>query len=382
MSKNIVILGGGMGGIVAANELRKKLPDEYKVILIDKRDSHFYYPSLLWVLAGERNPEQIVRKVDRLTRKGIEFHQACVDKINLTAKKVQAGGEVFNYDYLIIAMGADLNCGAIPGISAGQCLYELEGVLNIREKLKAFPGGKVFVVIAGKPYKCPAAPIEAALFLDTFFKGKKIRDKVELKLFTVEEGPMGVAGPRISGEVRKMVEKKGIEYLPALKLTAIDQQNKDVTFDNGQKHYYDLLLVIPPLQAPEFVKAAGLPGESGWIPVNPQTLETKHPGVFAIGDITGIKLTNGKSLPKAGVFAHFEAEVVAANIISRIKGKKPAKEFTGGGACFLDTGKGSAGVAFGNFYATPNPKVTMLPPLKLGYWGKVLFEKWWLRKWF
>ena len=382
MSKNIVILGGGMGGIVAAHELRRKLSDEFKVILIDKRDSHFYSPSLLWVLAGERKPEQIVRKFDRLAGKGIEFYQASVNKIDVETKTVTAGERLFHYEYLIIAMGADINCSAIPGVSADNCLYKLEGVLNIREKLNTFSGGRVFVVIAGTPYKCPAAPVEAVLLLDTIFKKKKIRDKVELKLFTAEEGPMSVAGPNISGEVKKMVESLGIEYTPSIKLESVSQQNKEISFANGQKYNYDLLLVIPPHQAPAVVKDAGLLGESGWIPVNAKTLETKHPGVFAIGDITGIKLANGKALPKAGVFAHFQAEVVAKNIVSQIKGEKPQKEFTGGGACFLDTGRGSAGVAFGDFYATPDPKVAMIPPLKIGYWGKVLFEKWWLWKWF
>jgi sulfide:quinone oxidoreductase len=382
MGKTILILGGGMGGIVAANELRRKLSNEHKIILIDKSDSHFFYPSLLWILEGKRTPEQIVRKFDRLKRKGIEFHQAEITKIDPVEKKVDAGGTSYSYDYLIIALGAELDCGAIPGITEEQCLYELQGILKTKEKLNNFSGGKVYVVVSRKPYKCPAAPYEAALSLHAILKKKGIRDKVDLRLFTVEEGPMGVAGPKISAAVRGMVETQGIKYHPTYKLVSSDSQNKEIVFDNGEKYNFDLLLIVPPHKAPDVVKEAGLLGESGWVPVNMQTLETKHPGVFAVGDINGIKLSNGKALPKAGVFAHFEAEVVVKRIADEINGKIPTKEFSGGGSCFLEVGGGRGGLAFGNFYAKPDPKVTMLPPSKPGHWAKVLFEKWWLRRWF
>jgi sulfide:quinone oxidoreductase len=382
MSKTILILGGGMGGVVAANDLRKKLPGEHKIILIDKSDHHFYYPSLLWVLEDLRTLEQIVRKFDRLNRKGIEFHQAEITKIDLAGKEVEAGGACYAYDYLIIALGAELDFKAIPGVGAEQCLYNLQGILKIKYKLSNFSGGKAFVLISRKPYKCPAAPYEAAFLLNAHFKQKGIRDKVNLRIFTIEEGPMGVAGPKISAAVRGMVESQGIKYHPTYKLAAVDNQKKEIAFENGEKYNFDLLLIIPPHKAPDVVKNAGLLGESGWIPVDPGTLETKHPGVFAVGDITDIKLSNGKALPKAGVFAHFEADAVAERITELVKGQKPSKLFTGGGACFLEVGKGRGGVAFGNFYAKPDPKVIMLPPTKLGRWLKILFEKWWFKKWF
>jgi len=385
MSKTVLILGGGMGGLVAANELRKKLSAEHKIILIDKSGHHFFYPSMLWILEGIRTPAQIVQEFDQLIRKGIEFHQAEVSKIDLAGKKVKAGGVSFAYDYLIIALGAELNCKAVLGVEAEQCLYELPGILKSKETLENFSGGKVFVVILSKPYRCPAAPYEASLLLHSLFKKKGIRDKVDLRIFTVEEGPMEVAGPKISAAVKDMVESQGIKYHPKYKLVSVDNDKKEIVFENGEnseKYNFDLLLIVPPHKAPDVVSLAGLLGESGWIPVNPQTLETKHPGVFAIGDITSIKLTNGKMLPKAGVFAHFEAEVVATRIADDILGKSPRKKFTGFGSCFLEIGGGMAGFAFGNFYARPDPKVIMFPPSKLGHWGKILFEKWWLWKWF
>jgi len=179
-----------------------------------------------------------------------------------------------------------------------------------------------------------------------------------------------------------MVERQGIKYHPAYKLASVDDRRREIKFSNGEVYNYDVLTVVPPHQAPPAVKAAGLVAESGWVPVDPRTLETKYPGVFAIGDIAGIKLANGKVLPKAGVFAHFEAAVVAARIAAAIKGQKPVKEFTGGGSCFLEIGAGRAGLAFGNFYAKPDPKVMMLPPSRLGHWLKIIFEKWWMWRWF
>lgn len=382
MSKTILVLGGGMGGIAAASQLRGKLANDHKIILIDRRDSHFFSPSLLWVLEGKRMPEQIIRKFDRLNRKGIEFHRAIIESIDLQTKKVIAGGTSYSYDYMIVALGAELNCDAIDGIEEQHCFYTAEGIIKTKEKLKNFSGGKVFVVISRKPYKCPAAPYESALLLHDIFKKKGVRSEVDLRLFTIEEGPMGVAGPKISAEVRKMVESQGIKYYPKYKLVSVDNQKKEIVFESGEKYNFDLLLVVPPHKAPNIVRDAGLLGESGWIPVNPETLETKHPGVFAIGDITGIKLSCGKPLPKAGVFAHFEADVVAERISEQIQEKSPTKLFGGGGACFLEVGAGRAGLAFGNFYGKPNPKVIMLPPSKLGHWLKVLFEKWWFWRWF
>lgn len=382
MAKTILILGGGMGGLAAANEVRRKLSGEHKIILIDQNDHHFFYPSLLWVLEGKRRPDQIVKSFGSLNGRGIEFHLAKVEKIDLAEKKVQAGGRTYSYDYLVIALGAELDYAAIPGLTAAECLYDLDGILSAREKLDCFTGGKILVVVAGAPFRCPAAPYEAALTLNAILKKKGLREKVDLRLFTVEDQPMPVAGPKIGAAVRQMIEAQGIKYYPKHKLAALDGSKKEAVFDNGERSNFDLILIVPPHKAPAVVKEAGLLGETGWIPVDPGTLAAKPPGVYAIGDITGIKLPNGKALPKAGVFAHFEAEVVAQRIADDLEGRSPAKKFNGFGACFLETGDDRAGMAFGDFYGAPDPKVTMLPPMRVWHWAKIIFEQWWSRRWF
>ncbi|OGC04468.1 hypothetical protein A3H38_02090 [candidate division WOR-1 bacterium RIFCSPLOWO2_02_FULL_46_20] len=382
MAKTILILGGGAGGLVAANELRQKLNGEHKIVLIDQNDYHLFYPSLFWVLEGTRTPEQITKKLTGLAKKGIDFRQGIITKIDVIEKKVEAGALSYSYDYLIIALGARLNYDAVEGLGAENCLYALPGILDIRKRLNEFSGGKAYVVVASVPFRCPAAPYEAAMLLNYFFRQRGIRDKVDLRVFTAEDQPMAVAGPKIGASVRGMIENQGIKYQPKVRLTSVDNRSGKIFFDNGEKIDFDLLAIVPPHKAPEVAKEAGLLGDSGWVPVNPSTLETKHPGVFAIGDITGIKLPNGKALPKAGVFAHYEAKVVAERIAAEIEGKKLAPKFNGWGSCFLEVGSGKAGLAFGNFYAKPDPKVTMFPPLKFWHLIKILFEKWWFYKWF
>jgi sulfide:quinone oxidoreductase len=217
--------------------------------------------------------------------------------------------------------------------------------------------------------------VEAAL------RRRAIRDQVTLDLYAAEPGPMGVAGPQVSAAVRQVVESKGIRYHPAHQVTAVDPAARQLTFANGETAAFDLLAYVPPHRAPAVVRAAGLVDESGWVPVNRETFETRLPGVYAIGDVTTVPLTMGKPLPKAGVFAHGEAEVVAANIAQRWTGRGARRTFAGEGQCFLETGDGRAGLGAGNFYGEPTPQVTLHAPSRWWHWGKVLFERRWLRRW-
>jgi sulfide:quinone oxidoreductase len=182
--------------------------------------------------------------------------------------------------------------------------------------------------------------------------------------------------------LQQMVESKGIAYFPEHAVAKVDPQEQKIHFTNSATAKFDLLAYVPPHRAPKVVREAGLCGESGWVPVDRGTLATKYPGVFAIGDVTGIPLAIGKPLPKAGVFAHEEAEVVAHNIARAITGKGEAQTFGGHGACFVEIGDGRAGFGSGNFYAEPKPQVRLYPPGLLRHLGKVAYEKYWLFRWF
>ena len=380
--KQILILGGGMGGLVIANELRKKLNRENKIILIDKNEKHIYAPSFLWLMLGRRNVEKIQKPLELLKRKGIIFVNEEITKIEPKKKIVKTTKNKFHYDYLIISLGAELAPEKVKGLSnGGYNLYQLDGVERLREDLKEFKGGKVAVVISSLPFKCPAAPYEAALLLDDYFKKRGIRKAIDLQIFTPETLPMPVAGQKIGKAVKQILEERDIIFNPEKKVNCIDGKNKTIMFENNQKVQYDILIYVPPHKAPDVVKNSKLTNETGWIPVDAKTLETKQKNIYAIGDIASIKLPDGKMLPKAGVFAHYQAEVVANNIASEIIGKNSFKEFNGNGLCFLETGFGKAGFASGNFYAEKR-EIKMKKPSHIWHWSKILFEKYWFWRFF
>lgn len=383
MQKTIIILGGGTGGLVAANELKKKAGKSARVILIDKSKTHIYAPAFLYLMLDKRRTAKIQKRLSLLKRKGIEVVNEKITRIDPTNKTVRTQGGEYKYDYLIISLGAELAPEKIKGLAqSGYNLYELRGVERLRDDLKNFAGGKVAIVIASLPFKCPAAPYEAAFLLDEYFQKKGIRDKTEISIFTPEALPMPATGFENGKVIKAMVEKRNIKFNPEVQLVSVDPNTKKLTFEKGVEQDFDLLVVVPPHQGPKVIRDSSIGNEMGWIPVDKRTLKTKYENVFAIGDITAITLVSGKLLSKAGVFAHFEAEVVVENIISEMKGLPAKKEYNGRAFCFLELGFGKAGFAGGNFYAEPTPIIKMKRPGRLWYWGKLLFEKYWLWKWF
>jgi sulfide:quinone oxidoreductase len=216
------------------------------------------------------------------------------------------------------------------------------------------------------------------MLLEADFRARGLGTAVRFDIYTPEPGPMSTAGPEVSQQLRQMIEGRGIGYHPGHALTRVDADGRRIEFANGSSAEFDLLAYVPPHRAPTVVRAAGLCGESGWVPVDRATLETKFSGVYAIGDVTGIPLKIGKPLPKAGVFAHHGAEVVAHNIAAQIAGHNPARQFSGQGSCFVEIGDGRAGFGSGNFFAEPAPRMHLRPPGRLLHFGKVIYEKYWL----
>lgn len=384
MGKTIVILGGGAGGLVVANKLRRQTSREQRVILVDRNEYHLFSPSLLWLIFGLRRPEEIQRSFKSLSRKGIDFMCGEVSEISTQKKTITVDGKLIEYDYLIISLGAELKMHLYPKTESAINFYCLEGARLASEAIKRLRGGRVSILIAGLPFKCPAAPYELAFLLDSFFKGK--RENVEIEVWTPETLPMSAAGPAIGNAIKEMLRVRNIRFNPEHNVKTISEEK--LVFENGITSRYDLLLIVPPHTAPEVVRKANLTDESGWIPVERESLRTKFENVYAIGDITSIKLPGQYkpdkplNLPKAGVFAHYQAEVLAHNISAEIKGQKSDRKFSGNGYCFLELGNGSSGFANGNFYTLPAPRVKMYKSLKAWHLAKVLFEKWWLWRWF
>jgi sulfide:quinone oxidoreductase len=381
----IVVLGGGVGGMVAANELRRQLPRGHRVVLIEKNAKYAFPPSFLWVMTGDRKPEQICRPLETLLRPGIELVQSEVVRIDPELRKVQTTEAEIAYDQLIVALGADLAPDPLPGPDqASHTFFTFEGAIRLRDALPSFSAGRIAVLVAAVPYKCPGAPAEGAMLIADYFRQRGLARKVEVHLFTPESQPMPVAGPQLGEAVRGMLQAKEIQFHALHKLTSVEPDARELIFENGERFHYDLLVTVPPHRVPKVVSEAGLTNQAGWIPVNTQTLATNSPGVYAIGDVTAIPLPGRWKpdvplmLPKAGVFAHAQAEVVARRIAAEITGRSCDEKFCGDGYCMLEAGEDLAGFAFGNFFAEPSPNVQLRQIGKAWHIGKVLFEKWWL----
>ena len=381
--KPIVILGGGVGGLVTANGLRRRLGNQHRIILVDKVPSHIFWPSLLWVQVGLRKPDSITRALALLSRKNIEVVQGTVESIDPETRRVLVDGNQLEGEFLVVSLGAQLAPERIPGLAqAGHNLYSLEGATEISDCRKRLTEGTLAVLVAGTPFKCPAAPYEAAMLLDADLRKRKVRQHVSVALYTPEPGPMGVTGPEISTSVRRLMEEREISYYPEHRVVEVDPDTGTLLFADETEAHFDFLVYVPPHVAPSPVVEAGMTGESGWVPVDPHTMVTQFPGVYAIGDVTNIPLSMGLPLPKAGVFAHHQGEAVAQSIAAHLTdGGQPAT-FQGHGECFIEVGGGRAGFGRGNFYAEPTPAIKLYKPGRHWHAVKVLFEKDWLRRYF
>ena len=383
--KKIVILGGGVGGIVAANELRRLLPQKHRITVIERNAIHAFAPSFLWVMSGTRRSTQVQQPIASLLRTVVEMIVAEATNIDLARCVVETDRQSVEYDFLIIAVGAELAPEMIPGLSeASHTFYSLRGAKSLQEVLPRFSSGRVAIVVCSLPYKCPGAPLEGAMLIADRLAKRQQKTQFEVSLYSPEPQPMPVAGPTLGQAAVEMLTSRGIKYYPLHRLLAVDHQAHHMQFEGKGPVPYDLLVAIPPHQSPAIVARTALAKEAGWIPVDRTSLKTKVDNVFAIGDVTSISIPGrwkpeiALSLPKAGVFAHSQALVAAHRIAGTISGQMSSDEFCGDGYCMLEAGEDLAGFAYGNFFAEPSPDVRLKRIGRTWHLGKVLFEKMWL----
>lgn len=376
--KRVLILGGGFGGIATARRLKQKLGETDEVILVDRR-AHFMVDfRKTWALIGQSTLEAGQRSLDGLTRLGIRVLRDPVTRIDPQGRAAVMGDQRISADALVVALGAELAPEAVPGFQQHAFnVYAARDIPRAAQALTEFQGGKLLIGIFGVPYKCPPAPYEMALLINDTLKSRGVKANIEV--FTPQLMSLPALGQVGCDLIESRLADQGITFLPNHKATAVE--SGEVIFANGRRSF-DLLLGVPPHRPPAVVHESGLVGDSGWVAVNPRTLETQFPGTYAIGDVVQIAMPNGKPLPKAGVFAEAMGETVADRIAATFKGQEPEATFKGEGGCYLEVGAGQAMMVKGNFLAEPEPEVMLTEASAKYLEEKRSFEGQRLQTWF
>ena len=388
--KRILILGAGFGGLASANLLRKSLQkEECQITVIDKNQYFMMGLVNLWILSGSRRLNDSQVALNKLEAKGIKFLNDEIISIDPSKNSVttKTNHNKLEYDYLIVALGAELAPKLINGFEHdGSCfnIYDAQQVPNLREKILSLKSGRIVICIADIPYKCPPAPYEISLLINDILVKNGTRDSIDLNIYVPTPISLPVARANISQDVVKLLNDNHIEFHPLHKLKKV-LNKKTIEFENGSKTSYDLLILVPPHQIPQVIKNSDLlgDGDQRWINVDRFTLRTKYKNIFAIGDVTEIRLDKTTTIPKAGIFAEGEAKVVSQQIINEIKNNSSNKalKFDGKGFCFMEIGDKKAGYIDTDFYNEAGPTTTLDPPSGEFYQKKLDFERSRLNEW-
>ncbi len=379
MSRTL-ILGAGFGGISVATELRRLLEGDHEVVLVDRAERFAMGLRKLWELVGQATIADGSRPRASLRERGIDVVRSEIRAIDPAARAVETDAGRLEGDHMVVALGAVSRPDLVPGLEEhGHDVWSFAGVPSAASALARFSGGRIVVLIAGAPYPCPPAPFECAMHLHEHLRARGIRERSEIELSTVQPMLMPNAGREGSEWMAARLAERGIAWRVASPVTRVEEGR--VVLAEGELAF-DLLIAVPPHRPPPVVTESGLTGESGWIDVDPGTLETDRPGVFAIGDVTRIRLANGLPLPKAGVIAERQGERVAAAIAAQVRGAPAPPAFTGTGRCFVEIGADAAATVDGEFYATPEPRIVLSEPDAAHAREKRLFESELLERWF
>ncbi|MDQ3872048.1 MAG: NAD(P)/FAD-dependent oxidoreductase [Thermoproteota archaeon] len=395
-AKQVLILGAGFGGLASANLLRKSLSHEECQITVIDKNQHFMMGLVnLWILSGSRKLHDSQVALNKLEDKGIRFLNDEVIAIDPSRNSITTRTKYnkIEYDYLIVALGAELAPKLINGFEDNaNCfnIYDAHQVPSVREKILSLQSGRIVICIADIPYKCPPAPYEVSLLINDILIKNGTRNSIELNIFVPTPISLPVAGTNVSRDIVKLLDDNHIRLYPLHKLKKVVDK-KTIEFENGNNTSYDLLIIIPPHEVPQVLKNSDLlrGGDQRWINVDRFTLRTKYKNVFAIGDVTEIRLDNATTIPKAGIFAEGEAKVVSQQIIDKIKNNNDSSnskkthdsKFDGKGFCFMEVGNKKAGYIDADLYNEGGPSVRLDPPSDELYQKKIDFERSRLNEW-
>ncbi len=327
----IVVLGAGFGGLEVTTLLADALGDEIDVVLIDRTDGFVLGFSKLDVMFGRTEAESVHHAYRDIVKPGVRFVQASVQSIDPATRHVVTDAGSFDADVLVVALGAELDPGATPGlVEGGYDFYTEASAFALREVLEQFAGGRVVVGVTSTPFKCPPAPSETALMVHDYLTRRGLRDLSEISLVMPLPVPIPPS-PQASQALLAAFAERNITFHGNQAVRGLDPEHKTVILADGATLPYDLFLGVPVHRAPAVVADCALCVD-GWIPVDPHTLETGFPGVYAVGDVTSV------GTPKAGVFAEGQGAVVADQIIAGIRGDREPRTYDGRGICYLEFG--------------------------------------------
>ncbi len=345
----VVVLGAGFGGLEIASMLSEEMGDCLDLTLIDKNDSFFFGFSKLDVMFGRRPSQSVRYSYSHIKKPGVVFRQESIKSIDPETRRVITSGGTYEADVLVVALGADYNIKATPGLSdAGNEFYSFEGAERVRKILPDFKKGNVIIGVTGFPFKCPPAPSETALLLHEYLTMRGVRKDCHISLVVPFELPI----PPSYGTSKALLssfEENHIRYVPEIMVGAIDPVHKLAILDDGTELPFDLFLGIPEHCVPGVVAESGLVFDE-WVPVDRSNLKTRFPNVYAIGDVTSV------GTPKAGIFAAGAARVAAGSIMAEFNGSEFVKAYDGAGSCYVEFGGGKVGRVDVDFFSNPSPK--------------------------
>jgi sulfide:quinone oxidoreductase len=371
----VVIVGAGFGGLELATRLSEEFGEEVDVVLIDRGEGFVFGFSKLDVMFGRATADHVMHRYVDVAGPGVRFVQSTIRVLDPVGRRAVTDDGTFEADILVVALGADLDPAATPGlVEGGHEFYTVAGAFAARDVLAQFGGGRIVIGVTSTPFKCPPAPSETALLSHGFLRDRGLLESSRVSLVM----PFGVPippSPDASQAVLAAFAERGISWHPGQLVVRLEPDRNVAVTSGGEEFPYDLFLGVPKHHAPAVVVEAGMTVD-GWIPVDPLTLETTFPGVYAVGDVTSV------GTPKAGVFAEGQAVVVAAQISAHIRGVAPSMTYDGRGICYLDFGHDTIAKVDVTFLSGERPAGVLEGPSVELSADKIAFGSERIRRWF
>lgn len=348
MKARILVLGAGFGGLELTTLLSEARGDSLEVTLIDKADAFVFGYAKLDVMFGRKELAQVRNPYADFAKPGVRLLRETVTKIDPAARRVTTDQGVHAADVLVVALGADYDVSTTPGVVLGENeFYSVEGAEHLRGVLPTFQRGHAVIGVCQAPYKCPPAPSECALMLHDYLLERGVRADTTITVCNAMSSPVPPS-PETARALLEAFAERGIEYLPGRRIVSVDAARRVATLDDARELPCDLFLGIPRNRAPDVVVGAGMT-EDGWVKIEPRTLETPFPGVYALGDLANT------GAPKAGVFAEGAARAVAKNILARLENAEASARNPGAGSCYIEFGDGRIARVDVDFFSGPAP---------------------------